>query len=37
MDAQISAQGLAAFFAFAPVALGLVILVVAWAAKRNER
>ncbi len=36
MDAQISAEGLASFFAWAPLAIGLVILVVAWASKRNE-
>lgn len=36
MDAQISAAGLATFFAYAPLFIGLVILIVAWAAKRHE-
>jgi hypothetical protein len=36
MQEQISAGGLASFFAYAPIFIGLIILVVAWAAKRHE-
>ncbi len=36
MIAEISAEGLASFFAYAPLAFGLIIVVVAWASTRNE-
>ena len=36
MIAEISAEQLGGFFAYAPLVLGLLILAVAWSAKRHE-
>ena len=36
MIAEISAEGLASFFAFAPLIMGLLVVVVAWAAMRDD-